>query len=54
MSNKIENNLDSEFNQLQLQLIAIQEQQRLQACMIKQFQQQFKSYQQKHESKISF
>ncbi|CAF5218037.1 unnamed protein product, partial [Rotaria magnacalcarata] len=48
------NNLNSELNQLQLQLAAIQEQQRLQELMIKQFQQQFKTYQQKQDGKIKF
>ncbi|CAF2605261.1 unnamed protein product [Rotaria sp. Silwood2] len=43
------NNLNSELNQLQLQLVAIQEQQRLQKFMIKQFQQQLQSYQQKQD-----
>ncbi|CAF4935009.1 unnamed protein product, partial [Rotaria sp. Silwood1] len=43
------NNLNSELNQLQLQLTAIEEQQRLQKFMIKQFQQQLQSYQQKHD-----
>ena len=43
------NNLHSEFNQLQLQLATIQEQQRLQKFMIKQFQDQLISYQQKQE-----
>lgn len=42
-------NLDPEFYQLKIQLAAIQEQQRLQSLMIKQFQQQFKVYQQKHQ-----
>lgn len=42
-------NLNSELNQLQLQLIAIQEQHRLQKCMIKQFQQQLRTYQQKQD-----
>ncbi|CAF1011716.1 unnamed protein product [Adineta steineri] len=42
-------NLISELNQLQLQLATIQEQQRLQKFMIKQFQEQLKSYQQKQE-----
>lgn len=41
-------NLDPEFYQLKIQLAAIQEQQRLQSLMIKQFQQQLKVYQQKH------
>ena len=41
-------NLDPELYQLQIQLAAIQEQQRLQTLMIKQFQQQLKVYQQKH------
>ncbi|CAF1410320.1 unnamed protein product [Adineta steineri] len=40
-------NIDPELYQLQIQLAAIQEQQRLQALMIKQFQQQLKVYQQK-------
>jgi hypothetical protein len=43
------NNLNSELNQLQLQLATIQEQQRLQTFMIKKFQQQLESYEQKHE-----
>ncbi|CAF3694003.1 unnamed protein product [Rotaria sordida] len=43
------NNLNSELNQLQLQLAAIQEQQRLQKFMIKQLQQQLESYQQKQD-----
>ncbi|CAF1582579.1 unnamed protein product [Adineta ricciae] len=41
-------NLDPELYQLKIQLAAIQEQQRLQTLMIKQFQQQLKVYQQKH------
>ncbi|UJR09937.1 hypothetical protein I4U23_014159 [Adineta vaga] len=41
--------LNSELNQLQLQLATIQEQQRLQKLMIKQFQDQLNSYQQKQE-----
>jgi len=45
------NNLNSELNQLHLQLATIQEQQRLQKFMIKQFQEQLKSYQQKQEGK---
>jgi len=48
------NNLNSELNQLQLQLTTIQEQQRVQKLMIKQFQEQLKSYQQKKESKKFF
>ncbi len=40
-------NLDPELYQLKIQLAAIQEQQRLQTLMIKQFQQQLKVYQQK-------
>ena len=44
------NILNYELNQLQLQLKAIQEQQHLQKFMIKQFQQQLKSYQNKQES----
>jgi hypothetical protein len=40
-------NIDPEFYQLKIQLAAIQEQQRLQTLMIKQFQQQLKVYQQK-------
>jgi hypothetical protein len=43
------NNLNSELNQLQLQLATICEQQRLQTFMIKQFQQQLESYEQKQE-----
>ena len=41
-------NIDPELYQLKIQLAAIQEQQRLQTLMIKQFQQQLKVYQQKH------
>ncbi|CAF2805039.1 unnamed protein product [Rotaria sp. Silwood2] len=40
-------NIDPELYQLKIQLAAIQEQQRLQTLMIKQFQQQLKVYQQK-------
>jgi len=40
-------NLDPELYKLKIQLAAIQEQQRLQTLMIKQFQQQLKVYQQK-------
>ena len=52
-------NLDPELYQLKIQLAAIQEQQRLQTLMIKQFQQQLKVYQQKqnhmeNEGKILF
>jgi hypothetical protein len=43
------NNLHSELNQLQLQLATIQEQQRLQTFMIKQFQEQLYSYEHKHD-----
>ena len=42
-------NFDPELYQLKMQLVAIQEQQRLQNLMIKKFQQQFKIYQQKHQ-----
>lgn len=41
-------NLNPELYQLQIQLAAIEEQQRLQTLMIKQFQQQFKVYQDKY------
>ncbi|UJR36167.1 hypothetical protein I4U23_028901 [Adineta vaga] len=41
-------NLDPELFQLKIQLAAIQEQQRLQTLMIKQFQHHLKVYQQKH------
>ncbi|CAF3175004.1 unnamed protein product [Rotaria socialis] len=47
------NNLNSELNQLQLQLAAIQEQQRLQKLMIKQFQQQLKTYQQQQQQDVT-
>ena len=40
-------NIDPELYQLKIQLAAIQEQQRLQTLMIKQFQQQLNVYQQK-------
>ncbi len=40
-------NIDPELYQLKIQLAAIQEQQRLQTLMIKQFQQQLKNYQEK-------
>jgi len=43
------NNLNSELNQLQLQLATIQKQQRLQTFLIKQFQQQLESYEHKQE-----
>jgi hypothetical protein len=39
--------MSNNLNQLQLQLAAIQEQQRLQTFMIKQFQEQLKSYEEK-------
>ena len=39
--------LDGDLYQLQIQLAAIQEQQRLQTYMIKQFQEQLKTYQDK-------
>jgi len=42
-------NLDPEFYQLKIQLAAIQEQQRLQSLMIKQFQQQLQVYQEKRQ-----
>lgn len=42
--------IDSDLYQLQIQLAAIQEQQRLQTFMIKQFQEQLKSYQEKFSS----
>jgi len=42
--------LNSDLYQLQIQLAAIQEQQRLQTFMIKQFQEQLKSYQEKFSS----
>lgn len=45
MSTKV----NSELNQLQSQLATIQEQQRLQKLMIKQFQEQLNSYQQKQQ-----
>lgn len=41
--------LDPELHQLKIQLAAIQEQQRLQTLMIKQFQQQLKAYQQRQQ-----
>jgi hypothetical protein len=44
------NNLNSELNQLQLQLVTIQKQQRLQTFLIKQFQQQLESYEHKQEN----
>lgn len=46
-------NLDPELYQLQIQLAAIQEQQRVQTFMIKQFQQQLKVYQDKHQQSKS-
>lgn len=42
--------LNSALYQLQIQLAAIQEQQRLQTFMIKQFQEQLQSYQEKFSS----
>jgi hypothetical protein len=42
-------NLDPELYQLQIQLAAIQEQQRLQTFMIKQFEQQLKFYRNKQQ-----
>lgn len=42
-------NINKELNQLQLQLAAIQEQQRVQKYMIKQFEQQLKTYQEKKD-----
>lgn len=49
VSLRMSNNLNSELNQLQLQLATIQKQQRLQTFMIKQFQQQLESYEQKQD-----
>ena len=43
------NNLHAELNQLQVQLATIEEQQRLQTLMIKQFQEQLYSYEHKHD-----
>jgi hypothetical protein len=41
--------MSNNLNQLQLQLAAIQEQQRLQTYMIKQFQEQLKTYEEKKQ-----